>query len=115
LPAKIEAAHLGEPFKQGALLVMHVLELAAQVSIGTLYILDDCSDVAIERLQGESPDLWIVDRFSGNGGSRRCGNGRWCTATRGVRFYLRQGPQSSTRPQCRLFDCGARTRPLHGL
>jgi len=32
-----------------------------------LYILDDGSDVAIVRLQGESPDLWIVDRFSGDG------------------------------------------------
>ena len=29
------------------------------MSIGTLYILDDGSDVAIVRPQGESPDLWI--------------------------------------------------------
>jgi hypothetical protein len=38
---------------------MQVLEPAAKVSIGTLYILDDGSDVAIVRPQGESPDLWI--------------------------------------------------------
>ena len=68
----IEADRLGGPFKLGALLVMQVLEPAARVSIGTLYILDDGSDVAIVRLQGESPDLWIVDRFSGDGGSHRC-------------------------------------------
>jgi hypothetical protein len=41
--------------------------LSDRVSIGALYILDDGSDVAIVRLQGESPDLWIVDRFSGDG------------------------------------------------
>jgi hypothetical protein len=62
LPA---ADHLGEPFNPGALLIMQVLEQDAPVSIGTLYILDDGSDVASVRLQGESPDLWIVDRFSG--------------------------------------------------
>ena len=39
--------------------MMQVLEPAAPVSIGTLYILDDGSDVAIVRLQDESPDLWI--------------------------------------------------------
>jgi len=50
---------------------MQVLEPGAPVSIGTLYILDDGSDVAIVRLKGESPDLWIVDRFSGDGGSHR--------------------------------------------
>ena len=49
---------------------MQVLEPAAQVSIGTLYILDDGNDVAIVRLQGESPDLWIVNRLSGDGGMR---------------------------------------------
>jgi len=54
------------------LMMMQVLEPAAQVSIGTLYILDDGRDAAIVRLQGESPDLWIVDRFSGDGGSHRC-------------------------------------------
>src|SRR5258708_23164289 len=42
--------------------------LRAQVSIGTLYILDDGSDVALVLLQAESPDLWIVDRFSSDGG-----------------------------------------------
>ena len=72
IAGRIEADHLGAPFKLGALLVMHVLEPAAQVSIGTLYILDDGSDVAIVRLQGESPDLWIVDGFSGDGGLHRC-------------------------------------------
>jgi hypothetical protein len=72
IAGRIEADHLGEPFKLGALLVMQVLEPAAQVSIGTLYILDDGSDVAIVRLEGQSSDLWIVDRFSGDGGSRRC-------------------------------------------
>jgi hypothetical protein len=50
---------------------MQVLEPAARVSIGTLYILDDGSDVAIVRMQGESPDLWIVDQFSGNGATHR--------------------------------------------
>jgi hypothetical protein len=64
--------NLGAPFKLGCPMMMQVLEPDAPVSIGTLYILDDGSDVAIVRLQGESPDLWIVDRFSGDGGSRRC-------------------------------------------
>jgi hypothetical protein len=72
IAGRIEADNLGEPFKLGALLMMQVLELDAQVSIGTLYILDDGSDVAIVRLQGESPDLWIVDRYSGDGSSHRC-------------------------------------------
>jgi hypothetical protein len=57
---------------------MQVLNPAeTAVSIGTLYILDDDSDVAIVRLQGESPDPWIVDRFSGDGGSHRCALVRW--------------------------------------
>jgi hypothetical protein len=51
---------------------MQVLGPDASVLIGTLYILDDGSDVAIVRLQGESPDLWIVDRYSGDGSSHRC-------------------------------------------
>jgi hypothetical protein len=51
---------------------MQVLQPDALVSIGTLYILDDGSDVAIVRLEGESPDLWIVDRFSSDGGTHRC-------------------------------------------
>ena len=62
---------LGEPFKLGALLVMQVLEPDAEVFGGLLYTLDDGDDVAIVRLQGESPDLWIVDRFSGDGGTHR--------------------------------------------
>jgi hypothetical protein len=41
-------------------------------AIGTLYILNDGSDVAIVRLQGESPDLWIVDRVLGDGDFHRC-------------------------------------------
>jgi len=53
-------------------MMMQVQEPDAPVSIGTLYILDDGSDVAIVRLRGESPDLWIVDRFSGDGCCRRC-------------------------------------------
>jgi hypothetical protein len=72
IAGRIEADHLGAPFNLGALLVMQVLKPAARVSIGTLYILDDDSDVATVRLQGESPDLWIIDRFSGDGGLRRC-------------------------------------------
>src|SRR5882757_8012521 len=72
IAGRIEADHLGEPFKFGRLMMMQVLEPDAPVSIGTLYILDDGSDVAIVRLQGESPDLWIVDRFSGDGGFNRC-------------------------------------------
>jgi hypothetical protein len=79
IAGRIEADHLGEPFKLGRLIVMEVLEPDSSVAIGTLYILDDGSDilddgsdVAIVRMQGESPDLWIVDRFSGDGGSRRC-------------------------------------------
>ena len=71
IAGRIEVDHLGEPFKLGALLVMQVLERGAPLSIGGLYILDDGSDVAIVRLQGESPDLWIVDRFSGEGGGHR--------------------------------------------
>jgi hypothetical protein len=72
IAGRIEAEHLGEPFKLGALLIMQVLEPAASVSIGTLYILDDGSDVAVVRLQDESPDLWIVDRFSGDGTVHCC-------------------------------------------
>ena len=72
IAVRIEADNLGAPFKLGALIVMQVLDPAAQVSRGGLYILDDGSDVAIVRLQGESPDLWIVDRYSGDGSSHRC-------------------------------------------
>jgi hypothetical protein len=72
IAGRIAADHLGEPFKLGALLVMQVLERGAPLSIGGLYILDDGSDVAIVRLQGESPDLWIVDRFLDDGDCRRC-------------------------------------------
>ena len=64
---RIEADHLGAPFKLGALLLLQILEPADPLSTGTLYILDDGSNVAIVRLQGESPDLWIVDRFSDDG------------------------------------------------
>jgi hypothetical protein len=53
-------------------MMMQVLEPDVPVSIGRLYTLDDGDDVAIVRLQDESPDLWIVDRFSGYGSSRRC-------------------------------------------
>ena len=72
IAGRIEADHLGEPFKLGRLMMMQVLEPHAPVSIGTLYILDDGEDVAIVRMQGESADLWVVDRFSGDGGLRRC-------------------------------------------
>ena len=72
IAGRIEADNLGAPFKLGALIVMQVLEPHAPVSIGALYIFDDGSDVAIVRLQGESPDLWIVDRYSGDGSSHRC-------------------------------------------
>ena len=51
---------------------MQILGPADPVSTGTLYILDEGSDVAIARLQGESPDLWIVDRFSEGGTVHRC-------------------------------------------
>jgi hypothetical protein len=68
---RIEADHLGEPFKLGALLIMQVLEPDAPVSIGTLYILDDGEDVAIVRMLGESADLWMVEQFSGDGPCRR--------------------------------------------
>jgi hypothetical protein len=44
---RLEADNLGAPFNLGALLVMQVLEPAARVSIGTLYVLDDGSDVAM--------------------------------------------------------------------
>ena len=79
IAGRIEADNLGAPFKLGALLVMQVLGPEASVSIGTLYILDDGRDVAVVRLQGESSDLWIVDRFSGDGGSHRCAlaRSRW--------------------------------------
>jgi hypothetical protein len=59
IAGRIEADHLGAPFKLGALLVMQILGPADLVSTGTLYILDDGSDVAIVRLQGESPDLGL--------------------------------------------------------
>jgi hypothetical protein len=83
IAGRIEADHLGEPFKLGRLIVMEVLEPDSPVAIGTFYILDDGSDVAIVRMQGESPDLWIVDRFSGDGGSRRCAlaRRRWLPRT----------------------------------
>jgi hypothetical protein len=68
----IEADNLGAPFKLGCLMMVQVLEPDAPVSIGTLYIHDDGSDVAVVRMQDELADLWIVDRFSGDGGSRRC-------------------------------------------
>jgi hypothetical protein len=68
----IEADHLGEPFKLGALLLLQILGAADPPSTGTLYILDDGSDVAVVRLQAESPDLWIVDRFSDDGAVHRC-------------------------------------------
>jgi hypothetical protein len=57
LPARIEAITWANRFTLGALLVMQVLEPDGPVSIGTLYLRDDGSDVAIVRLQGESPDL----------------------------------------------------------
>jgi hypothetical protein len=60
IAGRIEADHLGAPFKLGALLVMQVLGQDASVSIGTLYILDDGSDVAIARIRA---NLRIVDRF----------------------------------------------------
>jgi hypothetical protein len=71
IAGRIEADHLGEPFRLGALLIMQVLEPDAQVSAGSLYILDDGEDAAIVRLQGESPDLWGVDEFMGDGAIRR--------------------------------------------
>ena len=72
IAGRFEADNLGAPFKLGCLMMMQVLEPDAPMSIGTLYILDDGSDVAIVRMQGKSSDLWIVDRFSGDSGSRRC-------------------------------------------
>jgi hypothetical protein len=71
IASRIEADHLGEPFKLGALLIMHVLEPDAPVSIGTLYILDDGNAAAIVRMQGESADLWVVEEFTGDGAVRR--------------------------------------------
>ena len=104
IAGRIEADHVGAPFNLGALLVMQVLEPAARVSIGTLYILDDGSDVAIVRMQGESPDLWIVDRFSGDGGLHRCALAR----RRGLAANDNQGSITPTiqlaRPQCRGFS-----------
>jgi altronate dehydratase len=47
IAGRIEADNLGAPFKLGALIVMQVLDPAAQVSRGGLYILDDGSDVAM--------------------------------------------------------------------
>jgi len=41
------------------------------VVIGCLYMLDDGDDVAVVRMQGESPDLWVVDEFSENAPCRR--------------------------------------------
>jgi hypothetical protein len=71
IAGRIEADHLGEPFKLGALLIMQVLEPDAQVSIGTLYILDDGDDVAVVRMQGQSADLWVVDQFTEAGDVHR--------------------------------------------
>ena len=95
IAGRIESDHLGAPFKLGALLVMQVLEPDAQVSIGTLYILDDGSDVAVVRLQGESPDLWIVDRFGADGIRARQSRSN------------RQGSYGSTQPRSKAgaFSC----------
>jgi hypothetical protein len=62
------------------------------------HILDDGSDIAIVRLQGESPDLWIVNRFSGDGGSRRCH----------PRHRL-HAPQVAARAECGRDGLGERT------
>jgi hypothetical protein len=79
IAGRIEADGLGEPFKLGALLIMQVLEPDAQVSAGSLYILDDGEDVAIVRMQDHSPDLLIVDQFTDAGTIRRraLGRRRW--------------------------------------
>ena len=72
IAGRIEAEHLGAPFTLGAMLFLQILRPVDPVSTGTLYILDDGSGVAVVRLQGESPDLWIVDRFSDDGTVHRC-------------------------------------------
>ena len=79
IAGRIEADHLGEPFKLGALLVMQVLEPDAEVFGGLLYILDDGSDVAVVRMLGESADMLIVDQFTDTGTIRRraLGRRRW--------------------------------------
>ena len=79
IAGRIEADHLGEPFKLGALLVMQVLEPDAEVFGGLLYILDDGSDVAVVRILGESADMLIVDQFTDTGTIRRrtLGRRRW--------------------------------------
>jgi hypothetical protein len=64
-------ADMGAPFRPGRLVVLRVLGPTAPVVIGCLYILDDGDDVAVVRMQGESPDLWVVDEFSGDAPCRR--------------------------------------------
>ena len=79
IAGRIEADHLGEPFKLGALLVMQVLEPDAEVFGGLLYILDDGSDVAVVRMLVASADMLIVDQFTDTGTIRRraLGRRRW--------------------------------------
>jgi hypothetical protein len=106
IAGRIEADNLGAPFKLGCLMMMQVLEPDAPVSIGTLYILDDGGDVAIVRLQGESPDLWIVDRFSGDGGLHRCALARRRWSASGTHGSITSTVQLSPGQKPGLFLCG---------
>jgi hypothetical protein len=55
-----------------SLLLLQIIEPADPLSTGTLYILDDGKDGAVVCLLGQSPDIWIVDRFSDGGTVHRC-------------------------------------------
>jgi hypothetical protein len=68
---RIEADLLGAPFRSGRLAILRVLAPTDPIVIGCLYVLDKRDDVAIVRIQGASPDLWVVDEFSGNAPYRR--------------------------------------------
>jgi hypothetical protein len=77
---RIKADHLGPPFQMGRLAVVRVLGPTDAVVIGTIYLLVDSEageDVApevsgsIARMQGESPDFWLVDEFVPNAPCRR--------------------------------------------
>jgi hypothetical protein len=68
---RIEADLLGAPFRLGRLAVLRVVAPPDPIVIGCLYILNDGDDVAIVRIQGASPDLWVVDEFSGSAPCQR--------------------------------------------
>jgi hypothetical protein len=78
---RIEANLLGPPFQVGRLAVVHVLAPTDLIVPGMIYILVDGeagedvvpeAAVSIVRIQGWTPDLWVVDQFSERAPCQRC-------------------------------------------